>query len=405
MISKSLRRKVMFILYTNYFVYGLGLLILTQNMFAFSKLWNTPLSTVSYTISAVGIGRISAYYILGSFSDRIGRKPVLYAGMLSYLLFFIMTPFIKDFHLAYLLIILAGVANSALDASTYPIFLEIDKKSTAPSILIKAVMSMGEFVLPISVVYVEKLQLWFGINFMIAAAILLINFILLLPIEFSDQSFSSKENFHLKLNQMSNRQFFLLCSLALYGYSSMAIMIHFTQWVSIFAGKELDMTKVSSHLLLSLYSLGSIVGVIAIFTVVKNALIKNTHLIVLLSFFACFSLILIAFNSSDILVHLSAFVFGFTAAGGVMQVALNLLISLFPGMKGRATAIFFTLGSLATFSVPLVTGILSRISIVLTMRSIVVTALLNLIISIFISFAAYTKKENSLKLETKYVEN
>ncbi len=114
MISKSLRRKVMFILYTNYFVHGLGLLILTQNMFAFSKSWNTPLSTVSYTISAVGIGRISAYYILGSFSDRIGRKPVLYAGMLSYLLFFIMTPFIKDFHLAYLLIILAGVANSAL---------------------------------------------------------------------------------------------------------------------------------------------------------------------------------------------------------------------------------------------------------------------------------------------------
>ncbi len=335
MISKSVQRKIMFILYTNYFVHGLGLLILTQNMLALSKSWDVPLSIVSYTISAVGIGRILAYYILGSLSDRLGRKPILYAGMLSYLLFFMIMPFVRDFRLAYLITILAGVANSALDAATYPIFLEIDKKSTAPSILIKAIMSIGEFVLPISVVYIEKLQLWYGINFMAAATILLINFVLLLPIKFPDQSFSSKENFRLKLSRLNDRQIFLFCSLALYGYSSMAIMIHFTQWITIFARKELDMTEISSHLLLSLYSLGSITGVIAIFAIVKNRLMKNAYLIVVLSAFAFFSLICINFDSSNILVHLLAFIFGFTAAGGVMQVALNLLISLFPSMKGQ----------------------------------------------------------------------
>lgn len=405
MISKSVQRKIMFILYTNYFVHGLGLLILTQNMLALSKYWDAPLSTVSYTISAVGIGRILAYYILGSLSDRLGRKPILYAGMLSYLLFFMIMPFVRDFCLAYLITIFAGVANSALDAATYPIFLEIDKKSTAPSILIKAIMSIGEFILPISVVYIEKLQLWYGINFMAAASILLINFVLLLPIKFPDQSFPSKENFRLKLSRLSDRQIFLFCSLVFYGYSSMAIMIHFTQWITIFARKELNMTEMSSHLLLSLYSLGSVTGVITIFAIVKNRLMKNAYLIVTLSAFAFFSLIFINFDSSNILVHLLAFIFGFTAAGGVMQVALNLLISLFPSMKGRATAIFFTLGSLATFSVPLITGILSKISIVLTMRSIIVTASLNLIISILISCAAYVKTENSLKMETKYVEN
>ncbi len=405
MISKSVQRKIMFILYTNYFVHGLGLLILTQNMLALSKSWDAPLSSVSYTISAVGIGRILAYYILGSLSDRLGRKPILYAGMLSYLLFFMIMPFVRDFCLAYLITIFAGVANSALDAATYPIFLEIDKKSTAPSILIKAIMSIGEFILPISVVYIEKLQLWYGINFMAAASILLINFVLLLPIKFPDQSFPSKENFRLKLSRLSDRQIFLFCSLVFYGYSSMAIMIHFTQWITIFARKELNMTEMSSHLLLSLYSLGSVTGVITIFAIVKNRLMKNAYLIVTLSAFAFFSLIFINFDSSNILVHLLAFIFGFTAAGGVMQVALNLLISLFPSMKGRATAIFFTLGSLATFSVPLITGILSKISIVLTMRSIIVTASLNLIISILISCAAYVKTENSLKMETKYVEN
>lgn len=47
-------------LYLNYFIHGIGLIILTQNMQALSQHWQTPLATVSYVISGIGIGRLLA---------------------------------------------------------------------------------------------------------------------------------------------------------------------------------------------------------------------------------------------------------------------------------------------------------------------------------------------------------
>ena len=61
-------------LYLNYFIHGIGLIILTQNMQALGQHWQTPLATVSYVISGIGIGRLLAYFILENLSDRFGRK-------------------------------------------------------------------------------------------------------------------------------------------------------------------------------------------------------------------------------------------------------------------------------------------------------------------------------------------
>ena len=68
-------------LYLNYFIHGIGLIILTQNMQALSQHWQTPLATVSYVISGIGIGRLLAYFILGNLSDRFGRKVFVNLGM------------------------------------------------------------------------------------------------------------------------------------------------------------------------------------------------------------------------------------------------------------------------------------------------------------------------------------
>ena len=45
-------------LYLNYFIHGMGLIILAQNMPALAASWQVPLATVSFVISGVGIGRL-----------------------------------------------------------------------------------------------------------------------------------------------------------------------------------------------------------------------------------------------------------------------------------------------------------------------------------------------------------
>jgi Arabinose efflux permease len=378
-MTRSNRIRLSVVLYLNYFVHGMGLLILALNMKALGNVWGTPLATVSYVISGVGIGRLLAYYLLGSLSDRYGRKNFIYLGMLCYLIFFAGMILTRDFRAAYLLAILAGVANSALDSGTYPTFLEMNPKNGSANILIKAAMSAGEFILPVFVGFNENLGGWYGYTFIFAGAFLLINFLLISRTTFPHQSESEKKTGHRLFagKKISGARLGLITILSIYGFTSMALMILYTQWITLYGIDSLHMSNMEAHLLLSLYSIGSITGVLLIYFILKRSLINQVTLIVGLNGLSLLLLLLICFATNPLLVSISSFVFGITAAGGVMQAGLNILLSLFPNAKGRVTGIFFSFGSIASFTVPLITGKLSEISSAAALRADLIVALIS----------------------------
>ena len=216
-------------LYLNYVAHGFGLLILSQNMTALGKSWSVPLKLVSFVISGVGIGRLLAYLITG--------------------------------YLAYGLAILAGIANSALDAGTYTTFAEMGQKGSRGNILIKAAASLGEFILPLLVSSLHH-QLWYGYSFMTMAGILIINAILLAPLKFPQAGQKAAESG--QNTAKSQKSWLTTVCFALYGCASMALMIWFTQWITLFGQKQ-GFSTATSHLFLSLYSVGSIIGVFILF--------------------------------------------------------------------------------------------------------------------------------------------
>ncbi len=361
-MRKSDRRKLSLSLYLNYFVHGIGLIILAQNMQALGHFWNVPIATVSYVISGIGIGKLIAYLLFGYLSDRFGRKMLVYSGVLSYMIFFIGIPFTHNIALSYVLAIIAGIANSALDSGTYPTFVEMGGNNSASNVFIKAFMSLGEFILPLVVAMIEVRHLWFGISFVAPVAVLLINLVILHSVSFPDRK-KADAQLEVKTEEISQiRKGISTVALALYGYTTMAIMILFTQWITMFAQKDLGFGLITAHALLSLYSIGSISGVIITFILLKLNVPENTLLIVsnLISLVAIF---VITIATTPLVSMTAAFVFGFTAAGGVLQVALNLLLKLFPEHKGFVTGVYMTFGSIATFTIPLITGLLSKTSI------------------------------------------
>lgn len=381
-MTRSHKMRLSFALYLNYFVHGIGLLILTQNMRALSSDWGTSIATVSYVISGIGIGRLLAYYFLGSLSDRYGRKKIIYFGMISYLIFFVGIILTKDFRVAYLLAILAGVANSALDSGTYPTFLEINRNNGAANILIKAAMSIGEFVLPIFIGLNENLGGWYGVSFVVAAAVLLFNFFMISSVPFPaklDPEMPTDPHV-VSTHKLSKSKIGLIVILSIYGYTSMALMILFTQWITLYGIDVLHMSNLQAHFLLSLYSIGSIVGVLLIFTILQRALISDGTLIVILNGLSFVFLAIVCFATNVFVVSAASFIFGATAAGGVMQVGLNIFSALFPQAKGRITGIFFSFGSVASFTVPLFTGMLYTIGTAYTLRSDLVIAGLSLVL-------------------------
>lgn len=173
-------------LYLNYMLHGMGVLLITLNMAHLQQQWSTDAAGVSIVISSLGIGKL-ATLLTGFLSDRFGRKPFIYLGILSYLLFLVGILLTKNIYAAYVFGILAGTANSFLDSGTYPALMEsFPNSASRANVLIKAFVSAGQFLLPFIISFLIWANLWFGWSFLIAAGLFVISGIYLVKMPFPD---------------------------------------------------------------------------------------------------------------------------------------------------------------------------------------------------------------------------
>ena len=362
--SQVNKRRLSLSLYMNYLIHGFGIIILAQNMVALSGAWQVPIKTVSFVISGIGIGRLIAYLITGTLADIFSRKLFVFIGMVCYLLFSLGMVMTHNIPMAYGLAILAGIANSALDAGTYTTLVEMNNGKGYYTILIKGFVSIGEFILPLIVATLSANNLWFGWSFIVMAVLIIANMINMSTIKFPKiQRVTIRQQQMASQSPKSIRKRIATILLLGYGYSSMAVMIWFTQWITLFAQKSLGYNNLAAHTLLSLYSVGSIVGVITLFILLKRNVSEIT-LLVSLNLIAVIALLIILTAENNInLVSIASLIFGFSAAGGIMQTGLTVFMNLYPHHRGMATGAFYFFGSIASFTVPLITGILSAHSI------------------------------------------
>lgn len=365
--SQINKRRLSLSLYMNYLIHGFGIIILAQNMVALGGAWQVPIKTVSFVISGIGIGRLIAYLITGTLADMFSRKLFVFIGMVCYLIFAIGMVITHSIPIAYGLAILAGIANSALDAGSYTTLVEMNNGKGYDTILIKGFVSLGEFILPLIVAALTANNLWFGWSFIVMAVLIIANMINMSTIKFPEiPRVAIHQSQRASQSPKSISKVIATILLLGYGYSSMAVMIWFTQWITLFAQKSLGYNNLAAHTLLSLYSIGSIIGVVTLFILLKRNVSEITLLVSLNLIAVTALLIILTTKNSVSLVSAASLVFGFSAAGGIMQTGLTVFMNLYPHHRGMATGAFYFFGSIASFTVPLITGILSAHSIQLT---------------------------------------
>ena len=116
-------------LYVNYFLLGMVNIILSSNMSHLTVQWDTDKTGISYIIAAIGFGKLLTYSSLGVLSDKIGRKPLILFSSIAMGIFLFCIPLLPNYKLALLFALVAGVANAAMDAGSYPALVEIFTKS------------------------------------------------------------------------------------------------------------------------------------------------------------------------------------------------------------------------------------------------------------------------------------
>ncbi|MGX7419785.1 MFS transporter [Carnobacterium gallinarum] len=352
-------------LYINYFVHGMGVIILAQNMDALGQQWGTDSAGVAIVISSLGIGRLLVLLVSGALSDKFGRRPFVYLGMATYVLFFAGILFSPSIGIAYIFGILAGIANSFLDSGTYPALMESFPESPGTAnVIIKAFISAGQFALPLMVGFIVSTGMWYGWTFVLAIVIFLVNGIYLFNKPFPDQKAADSETAEVTVKKPMGKVKFAVEGVCfiLYGYISQATFYLVSQWLSKYGSEIAGMGDTGSRALISYYSIGSLACVFLTSALVKKQF-KPIQFLVIYTFVSFASLLVLWMFPTPLVCIVSAFVIGFSAAGGVMQLGLTVMAEMFPAGKGTVTGIFYTAGSIASFTIPLITGQLSKTNI------------------------------------------
>lgn len=368
-MSRGEHLKTTICLYLNYLVHGMAIVILAQNMLVLGKAWHVGDAGVAYVISSLGIGRLIVLYLGGELSDRMGRRFMVKLGVITYALFFVGILISHNMYEAYFFGILAGMANSFLDTGTYPALMELfPRKQAAANILIKAFVSVGELILPIFVASLENAQMWYGWSFATCAILLAGNFVFLWHREFPDMAHHEERVKVRKTKEakakhrLNGSQWSLGIVLTIFGYISMSTFYLISQWLTQYGQSVVHLDMTHARLLVSIYSVGSISGVLLTVAIVER-FVKPAWLMLIDTTISFITLFLMASVPVWSVMTVGAFVIGASAASGVMQIGLTIMGNVFPKAKGRITGIYNTAGALSSFTIPIFTGIISTTSI------------------------------------------
>ena len=354
-------------MYINYFIHGMGAIILAQNIDFLMEQFNTNKAGVSYVISALGLGRLIVLFVSGILSDKYGRKPFILLGMGTYAIFMGGILVSTNVTMAFFFALLAGMANSFMDAGTYPALTEcFPKASGSANVAIKAFISAGQFILPWMISFLIANDLYFGWTFIFCIAVFVINGIFIMKLSFP--AFKAVENTkevatEQKTEATEKANFWIegIC-LILIGFTATATFQIIANWLPSFAREVAGVEQTVSLKLISIYSTGSIVSVF-VTSILVAKWIKQVRFTFVYPLISLIMLVVLWMFPSTITCIVAAFVIGFSAAGGVLQLALTSMSELFPSSKGKITGIVFTASSIASTVVPSITGILADISL------------------------------------------
>lgn len=351
-------------LYINYIIHGMGVIIISQNQKALMGQWDTDLMGVAKVISMLGIGRLIAILISGRLSDKFGRKPFIYLGIVTYSLYFFGILYSQSVTMAMIFAVIAGVSNSFLDSGTYPALMEsFPKKAGTANVLIKAFVQIGQFTLPIMLKIINTNQLWYGWSFIIPVIVFVLNGLFLLKRPFPDQDAKENDQSEIQAVTFKSQPKIAIEGVCfiIYGFISQATFYLISQFIGIYGEEVARMTTDNANLLISYYSTGSLVCVAV--TAVLATKVRPVYLVVLYTLVSFVTILVMWLFPTPTVMMIGAAFVGFFAAGGVMQLGLTVMGEMFPAGKGTITGVFYTFGSIASFLIPIIAAAIAKTNV------------------------------------------
>ncbi|APG18686.1 MFS transporter [Kosakonia radicincitans DSM 16656] len=350
-------------IYLSYFLHGISVITLAQNMTSLAAKFSTNNAGIAYLISGIGLGRLVSILFFGVISDKFGRRAVILLGVVLYMLFFFGIPSSPNLMVAFVLAVCVGVANSALDTGGYPALMEcFPTASGSAVILVKAMVSFGQMLYPMIVSYMLLNDIWYGYSVIIPGVLFVLITLMLLKSRFPGQQVDA--SVAKALPQMNSKPLPWLEGIAsvLFGVAAFSTFYVIVVWMPKYAMAFAGMAEADALKTISYYSMGSLLCVF-IFAALLKTKVRPVWANVFNAGLAAITAAVIYLFPSPLVCNAGAFVIGFSAAGGILQLGVSVMSEFFPKSKAKVTSVYMMMGGLANFIIPLITGYLSNIGL------------------------------------------
>ena len=371
------------ILYLNYFIHGIGCSILSQQVVKeqlVSQWGLNDVMAVTYIEAALGLGRLISLPFAGPLSDKLGRKPSVLIGVASYVIFFLGIAFSPNMQLAYVAAILGGIANSFLDTATYPAVTEILYKYTGIATMgIKFFISVAQLLMPFFLGMVAGSSMSYLMLPVVAGiAIAILGVLAIFAPMPKDEKAAASESF---ISKLKNANFSAeSVALILIGFTSTATFQLWLNCAQTFGKEIASIPSESVSVMQTYYSAGTMAALVITSLLITK--FKQVRFLVIYPAISLIMLILVYVVKSPIICYVGAFVIGYSAAGGVLQMATATVNDLFPHIKGTITSLVMIASSLCNYMILSAAAKMSATAVIL--MNVVITVI-GVVLALFVN--------------------
>lgn len=359
-------------LWINYAFQGIATMVIVLQGDAITERLGTDMAGIAIITSYIGWGRLFTVIPAGWLSDRFGRKLSVLLAMACYAIFYGGIMISTNIWMAMAFTTFAGIGNSFLDTGTYPSLTELFPNHAAEAtVLLRSFITIGQFLFPLGVAIIIANDLWYGWTFAILLVLLGLNAVMIFMrkdlghrgtakmTEEELKEVDSKKvlpaNQDVELNGKAN--FWLegvgLISL---GFTAVATFSLIGTWLPFFAREVMGMEAVESTLLSAYYSAAAFIGIFMTSAIIMTKKAKPTTVLLCWTTISLVALIGLQLAQTPTMAIITAILIGLFAAGGLFQLALAVLLDLFPGGRGKLTAMMSFAAAIQALVIPLATA-------------------------------------------------
>ena len=371
------------ILYMNYFIHGIGCSILSQQVVKemLAAQWGVnDVMTVTAVAAALGLGRLISLPFAGPLSDKLGRRISVLIGVASYVIFFVGIAFSPNIQIAYIAAVLGGIANSFLDTATYPAVTEIIHKYTGIATMgLKFFISVAQLLMPFFLGLAAGTQMsYLSLPLAAGVAIAVLGILAIFaPLPAASESGKS-ESF---LQNLKNANFSVeSIALILIGFTSTATFQLWLNCAQTFGKEIAGIPSDQVSMMQTYYSAGTMVALVVTSLLITK--FKQVRFLVIYPAISVVMLGLVYVIKTPMICYVGAFVIGYAAAGGVLQMATATVNDLFPKIKGTITSLVMIASSLCNYTILSAAAKMTSMQVI--MMNIVITVI-GVLLAVFVN--------------------